>query len=335
MKKNKHLLIIALMLAAVFIVGGLLAQFDRNPVDHSQWSDAFQKVSIASSVDEHLQDAYFLAASAQAPLLLSLHTWSGDFSQPDPMADLALEYGWNYIHPNFRASTHPVDACLSPLVIANIDDAIEYAVDNAHVDLDNIFIVGVSGGGYVALGSYLKTRHRIKAFLSWAPITDLSAWYQQSLSLSNEPYAADILACTSNGSQSLNVDAARKRSPLYWDVPPETKSTLEIYAGINDGHARGGSVPISHSLLFFNRLMLELGLNDSLIDQPTINALLNRNMKIDQNLQKIGDRGVIYKNITPKVSLTIFDGRHEILPKYTFQRLIELTKTNRTGPALQ
>jgi hypothetical protein len=42
--------------------------------------------------------------------------------------------------------------------------------------------------------------------------------------------------------------------------------------------------------------------------------------------QKIAGRSVLYKSVTPKVSLTIFDGGHEILSKYCFNRLKQLSE---------
>lgn len=296
-------------------------------VESRDWSNEFQLITINSSEDDHLQRAYVLKSEEKKPLLISLHTWSGDFSQTDPLAKLALKYKWNYIHPDFRGANNSKNSCLSSLVITDIDDAIDYAINNFNVDVKNIYMVGVSGGGYVALGSYLKSRHKIKAFLSWVPISDLSAWYKESLALSNEKYANDILACTSSEANMLNKQSAINRSPLYWDVPPETESSLEIYAGINDGHAQHGSVPISHSLLFFNYLIDKNGFTDKKISSSTIINLLTRNSKIDTNFDEIEGRGVIYQNKAPKISLTIFDGRHEMLPEYTFERLIKLSQS--------
>lgn len=339
MKQKKTLLFISILLIASFYIGAVSVKIypkiknsfvnqsvEWDLVEDSIWSDVFQLVKIISSKDGNLQKAYFLAATGKSPLLVSLHTWSGDFSQTDPLAELALKYGWNYIHPDFRGPNRTKKSCLSPFVIADVDDAIQYAIDNSNVDMENIFVVGASGGGYVTLGSYLKTEHKIKTFLSWVPISDLSAWYYQSLSLSNEQYAEDILTCTSLDSKILDKESARKRSPIYWEVPPKSNSRLEIFAGINDGHEGGGSVPISHSLLFFNRLVSDYGFSDSRIDDLMLTNLLTRGYETEKNYKKIGDRKIIYQNLTPKISITIFDGGHEMLPEYTFQRLIKISE---------
>ena len=334
--KNKWLIFV-LLIVSVFCLAGmsvklipkvkgyLFNQVNKwDLVDHSEWKSHFRSVTIKSSSDGSLQNAYFLAATEEKPLLVSLHTWSGDFSQTDPLADLADKHEWNYIHPDFRGPNWTKDACLSSLVISDIDDAIQYAIEHSSVDIKNIFIVGVSGGGYTTLGSYLRTQHRIKRFISWVPISDLSAWHNQSLSLNHYNYAENITACTS--SLDGTGEKVKERSPLYWTFPEKDNGALDIYAGINDGHKGGGSVPISHSLLFFNRLLHEKGIEERKVDDSTAIDLLTRANRISQSAEKIGDRSVIYRNITSEATLTIFDGGHEMLPNYTFGRLIELSK---------
>jgi hypothetical protein len=47
---------------------------------------------------------------------------------------------------------------------------------------------------------------------------------------------------------------AKERSPLVWTTPVKKrkKSTLQIFAGIHDGH-NIGVVPISQSISFYNK----------------------------------------------------------------------------------
>jgi hypothetical protein len=96
----------------------------------------FLLVKISSKADASLQPAYFLRAQSKVPkpLIVSLHTWSGDYSQDDPLADMARTAGWNYIHPDFRGPNRTADACLSPKALTDIDDAIKYAKDKGPVD---------------------------------------------------------------------------------------------------------------------------------------------------------------------------------------------------------
>ncbi len=308
------------------IKGRLMSQAYHWSINEpAKWSNKFKVVEIPSSEDSTLQRAYFSSAAdakSNKPLLVSLHSWSGSYSQVDPLATMAQKQGWNYIHPDFRGSNKTKNACLSKLVITDIDDAIQYAIDNSNVDTNNIFIVGGSGGGYTTLGFYLKTQHKIKAFFSWVPISDLTTWYYQSLVINSANFAEDIVNCTSDN-RVFDEEAAKKRSPIYWDIPKTPNGKLEIFAGINDGHE--GSVPISQSILFFNRLVSHYGFAESRVDESTLIKLLTRSIESNEQ-QKIAGRTVLYKSVTPKVSLTIFDGGHEILTKYCFNRLKELVK---------
>lgn len=290
----------------------------------TSWSDGFSVVRIQSSLDASLQPAYFAVGQSGTPkpLVVSLHTWSGDYTQNDPLGEMTRRQGWNYIHPDFRGSNWTIDACLSKKALTDIDDAIQYARDNGHVDTNNIFIVGVSGGGYATLGSYLTTSQQVKAFLSWAPISDLSAWFHQS-KIRDAKYAQDILQCTSDGIV-FDQDKARERSPMYWNMPVKPKGRLEIYAGINDGYT--GSVPISHSIQFYNRTVEHYGYADSKVGQTDLVRLLTRGIERTDHSSTIGDREVLYRRDTRPASLVIFDGTHEMLTEYCFDRIKQIVE---------
>lgn len=333
MKQRKT--VIFLVATVAFLLGGvaghylpqigsrLISQINTwNDTSKTAWSDEFSVVRIKSSCDSSFQPAYFLASPAGTPkpLITSLHSWSSDYSEKDPLADMARKEGWNYIHPDFRGPNHTAEACLSEKVIADIDDAIQYAVDNGNVDRDNIFVVGASGGGYATLGSYLKTTHQVKAFLSWVPISDLSVWFHQSKNRESK-YAQDILECTSGGT-SLDQNRARDRSPLFWDIPTKPNGRLEIYAGINDGYT--GSVPISHSIQFYNLIVKHYGYADSTVGQTDIVKLLTRGIERNNNPSTIGDREVLYRKDAEPASLVIFDGTHEMLSEYCFDRMKQI-----------
>ena len=68
----------------------------------------------------------------------------------------------------------------------------------------------------------------------------------------------DILSVVSLDKKTFNKETAILRSPLRQDFPIEKRknSRLYIYTGIHDGYK--GSVPITHSLNMYNRLVGEL-----------------------------------------------------------------------------
>ena len=189
------------------------------------WHSDFVEVRIASSADGHIQKALFLGSKEEAPqpLLVSLHTWSNDYLQADTLSIMARKHGWNYIHPDFRGPNRTINACCSDLALSDIDDAIDYAIANGHVDPEKIFVAGASGGGYASLAVYMKSRHRINRISAWVPISDLEAWYRQSKIRKNK-YAGDILNCTGSGA-TLDSESARARSPIHWPVHERENAT--------------------------------------------------------------------------------------------------------------
>lgn len=277
------------------------------------------EIAFPSSVDDAVQKAVFHAAKTTVamPLVVSLHSWSGDHSQDDPLAEKVIAAGWNYIHPDFRGRNNKPDACLSDKVIADIDDAIQYALDNGPADRDAVFVVGGSGGGHATLGVYLRTRHRIRLFLSWVPISDLTAWYWESKSRANK-YADDIVLCTST-TGTFEEQGALERSPLYWPVPKDIKGRLEIYAGINDGYT--GSVPVSHTLRFYNKMAEHFGRPDAQVSEADMIRLLARGVAPNPALGHIEDRPVLYRKEMPQVAVAIFEGGHELLVDHCLSRM--------------
>ena len=289
------------------------------------WDEDFLNIEIDSSIDTILQKAYFYPTKSNnsKPLLVSLHTWSGDYSQYDTLAVLAKTKDWNYIHPDFRGPNQTNDACCSKLALTDIDDAIDYAINNANVDTANVFIVGMSGGGYATLCMFMKSKHKIKKFSSWVPISDLQAWYHQSLWRKSK-YADDILNCTDSKENKLNILNAKEKSPVYWNTPVNklTNSKLEIYAGVFDGIQ--GSVPITHSINFYNKILHDLGvINEQyyVLTKETLDLIENRTPIC--NYGNISDRKIYLKREYKNVKLIIFEGNHEMLPEYAFNSLME------------
>jgi esterase/lipase len=279
----------------------------------------FSLIEITSSYDTKIQKAYFYKTKSNytMPLVISLHTWAGDYKQHDPLAELVKNEDWNYIHPDFRGPNDSSDACMIEAVIQDIDDAITYSIKNGNVDQSNIIIVGLSGGGMATLGVFMKSSYNLKYCMAWAPISDLEAWYYQSKYMGNK-YWKDILKATSYNNH-LNVEEAKKRSPLYMHIEKsKAMSSLEIYAGIHDGYA--GSVSILHSILFYNKMSKYFCLYDGIVSDKEIMMLLSRSIN-PQICEELDKRKLIYKKSYSNLGLFIFDGTHEILPLYAIARI--------------
>ncbi|MFN8347654.1 MAG: prolyl oligopeptidase family serine peptidase [Spirosomataceae bacterium] len=281
--------------------------------------DFLKKDSITSRLDGYVQNFYYAktTSSTPQPLLVELHSWSNTAdSQKEILGDEAQAENWNYLLPNFRGVNNHVKACCSEYVIADIDEAIDWALKNLNADPERIYVAGVSGGGYATLAMYMKSRHTIRAFSAWASISDLAAWYGESVERKNR-YGPEILKCTGAG-DTFDAEKAKERSPLYWKTPlkKRKKSTLQIYAGVHDGYT--GSVPISHSLRFYNKLAADFKEKDKTRYVPEEDAatLLNtQTYPVSGTPQRLDDRVILYRKNAKNVTLTIFEGTHEMLQK--------------------
>ncbi len=295
------------------------AQDEKTAWDNTlnkDWPQGFREVGIQSSADETLQKAVFHASeeAEPQPLIVSLHTWSGDYLQKDPLAEEILLWGWNYIHPDFRGSNTKPAACGSELVIPDIEDAIQYAIANGNVDTTEVHIIGVSGGGYATLLAFMKLDYPVKSFNAWASISNLENWYWECKGRGLK-YAEHLEQVTTNGNR-FDAAEARKRSPLFagFQAEKRTGASLNIYAGIHDGYT--GSVPISQSIDMYNKLVDEMypGNTDEKISESEAYSLLTKqiNPDADENA-KVGGRQIYLSRELPNLSFTLFEGTHEML----------------------
>ncbi|NDW11483.1 SGNH/GDSL hydrolase family protein [Bacteroides sp. 214] len=310
-----------------------------------KWSDAFVEVSITSSVDGTQQKAFMYSSKNRTPqpLIVSLHTWSGNYTQTDPLTKEILARDWNYIHPDFRGANNHPEAMGSPLAISDIEDAIRYAVEQTNADPEEVHVIGVSGGGYATLLSYMNTIYPVRSFSAWVPISDIEAWYWESVGR-GQKYAIDIIKSLSSDSVFYR-DEAERRSPIQHTFPVDIRKNakLYIYAGIHDGYR--GSVPITHSLNMYNRLVGELKYNDATTDEISVKAfsdkdlvskseiveLLSKRINPDNNRNKtLYGRNIHLFREYENIQLTIFEGRHEQLPQalglIPYEKQVDLKK---------
>jgi pimeloyl-ACP methyl ester carboxylesterase len=282
-------------------------------------------VHIPSTYDTARQPAIIYQAQGNQarPLLVSLHSWSGNYTQEDTLAWKCVENNWNYIHPDFRGRNNQFQACGSEAVVQDLEDAIDFMVANGQVDPQQIHVTGTSGGGYATLLMYQRSKHPIRSFSAWVPISDLIAWYYQSQGRGNK-YAHEIELCTDRVGEKLDSAEARLRSPVYHQVPKAARknSRLMIYAGVHDGYT--GSVPVSHSLNFYNKVVQDLGgkRKDLIPEEIIEQLLLYRLLPGKQPADSLGGRKIHYqKAFGDKVSVTIFEGTHEMLTPVAFQQI--------------
>ena len=276
-----------------------------------------RKDSIRSGLDGVTQVFYYdkSTAATPQPLVVELHSWSNSAdSQMGMIATQVHAKNWNYIFPNFRGVNNHPKACCSEFVLSDIDEAIDWALKNLKVDRKQIYVVGFSGGGYATLSTYMRSRHAIRGFSAWASISDLEAWYAQSVERKNK-YAAEIVQCI-GAIGAFDAEKARARSPLFWETPvgKRKNSLLQIYVGVHDGYT--GSVPISQSINFYNKLLKDYKEKDQTryVSAEDMELMLKtRSFPAQNPVEKLGDRAILYKKTARNIGITVFEGTHEIL----------------------
>ncbi len=289
-----------------------------------KWPSECKKVEIISSADHAVQPAYFfkVKSSQPRPLVVRLHAWSADYTKVDGVAQLCIDNDYNYIHPDFRGPDDRPEACGSPLVVQDIDDAIDYAIAHANVDTASIHIVGGSGGGYATLLCYMKIKHRVKTFTAWASITNLVDYYYECAGrrVKYEKYMYDLEKVTSGLPKDgfvpyFDEAEAVKRSPVFMDTPVAKRenSKLFIFAGIHDGGLEG-DVPFTHSLNFFNKVVSDFDYSDQkILFSPGEMLRLMDWQTTGTPVFKDHLSVLIQRHYLDKLQITLFEGGHEMI----------------------
>ncbi len=298
--------------ACLLIVSVVLAEDAPAPKD---WPDVMKTVKYPSPIDNTEQPAVVYvpekAKTEAVPLLVTLHSWSGDYTQSaKARADWVIKNDWALIAPNFRGPNDKPEGCGSELAVADIVAAVDYMKKRTQIDSDRVYLIGSSGGGYGTM--LLAGRHpEIWAGASaWVGIADLKAWHAETEARKLK-YSKDLeKSCGGAPGTSSEVDEQyRLRSANSWiakakDVP------LDINHGIHDGHI--GSVPCSHSIAAFN-LLAEPAKK---VGDADIQYML-KERKVPESLQSerqddplYGMLTVLFRRVSGNSRLTLFDGGH-------------------------
>jgi len=159
----------------------LLLCFSGN-VNHA--AEGLQEIRYTTAADGSEQLAMFFAPETDhaVPLLVVVHTWSGDYKQKYHADCLpwCKKKNWALIHPNFRGPNRRPEATGSDLVIDDIASAVAYAQQATRIDPSRIYLLGTSGGGYTALLMAGRRPELWAGVSAWVPISDLTAWYYQT-----------------------------------------------------------------------------------------------------------------------------------------------------------
>jgi len=278
-------------------------------------------ISVVSSMDGAAQPARFWAppGKAAAPLLLSLYSWSTHYDRYDGSEETlrgCQAQGWAFLSPEFRGPNNRPEACASDLAVQDVLDAVDHACTTAQIDPRRIYVLGGSGGGYMALMMACRAPERWAAVSAWVPITDLAAWHAFCAAKGSK-YAEDIERCLGGPPGDADRDAEyRRRSPLF-GLERAKGLAVDLEVGIQDGHT--GSVPIEHTLRAFDVLARANGHEDAAFADADI-AVMAQEARIPDHLaaERAEEPGrahrVLLRRNAGPVRLTVFDGGHEIDP---------------------
>lgn len=281
-----------------------------------------QDIRIRSSSDGNEQPALGYvprAASRQAvPLVVGLHPWSFHYTNHWAKAyhRQCRRLGWALICPDYRGPNDRPEACGSDLAVQDVLDAVDHMRDRTNIDDRRIYLLGVSGGGYMALLMAGREPGLWAAVSAWVPIMDLAAWHGQSRQR-GQGYA-DMLEAVCGGApeDGRSVLAQyRRRSPKHW-LHRAGGLAVEVQAGIDDGHD-GNSVPISHTLEAFNMLAQANGRADRCIQPEQIRTMTEHRrvpprMAARRQKEPPHSHAILFRRQAGPARVRIFEGGHEI-----------------------
>lgn len=291
------------------------------------WPVGVCEIQYLSHADQTLQPALFYAPKVEGkkPLLVALHTWSGNYRQPEPdYARWCVQNGWFFIHPHFRGPNWTPQALGSELVVQDIASAVQFALKTYEIDPDRIYLAGVSGGAHAALLMAGRRPDIWAGVSAWCGIYDVGQWWKD-LGAKNR-YSQNIEAAC-GGCPATNGKAAEecvKRSPATY-LANARAVNLDLNAGVKDG--RFGSVPFTHSLRAFNMVAQE---NDK-IDESDIEQFYKEMKAPPRLLGEVldplyGRQTPVLRKISRNVRVTIFNGGHEIIPAAALNWLAQQRK---------
>ena len=279
-------------------------------------------VKVRSSIDGSEEPCHFWvpekAKTEAVPLVVGLHTWSGDYRYKSHYATVlsyAQKLGWAFVGPNFRGPNDHYTACGHDYAVQDIVDAVNYAKRNAKIDSSRIYITGGSGGGHMTLLMLGRRPDIFAAGAAFCPITDLARWHAESLE--DHPGRgktyAKMLESACGGIPAEMHNEYLLRSPLTW-LERARKQAVPAYigTGIHDGWR--GSVPVGHSIRAFNALAdSQDRISESDIDSIEKNQAVPDALAFKGNDPFYGKSHRIHlRRTSGNVRLTLFEGGHAV-----------------------
>ena len=234
------------------------------------------------------------------------------------------------MHPHFRGPNNHADACGSDLAVQDVLDAVSYMSERYSVDENRIYLVGVSGGGHLALLLAGRFPQRWAAVSAWCGIADIARWWRERSegipgveplpNFESLTKYARMTEMVLQGRTPVNCpEECAKRSPITY-LTAARNVNLDIHAGIHDGR-KGGSVPFSHSLMAYDAVVPPSNrLGPAFIAQfyrtqrpPNDNNDDDSQPAKEEQDNALQTRDIHFRRTCENTRVTIFEGGHEIL----------------------
>lgn len=281
------------------------------------WAVDVAKVEIPCS-DGAIQPAMWYAPVTSnkepRPLLVGLHTWSSHYASAGGdavYAEWCIAQGWAFVHPDFRGPNWTPQAMGSDRAVQDIVEAVAWACQQTAIDRSRIYLVGVSGGGHMAM--LMAGRHpELWAGVSaWCGISDIAQWHaEHQKDGKSDKYAQNIEAALGHVPTPDDPEA-RQRSPLQW-LCGAASVPFDINAGVHDG--RSGSVPFKHSLQAFNAVVPQA---ERLPEEEVVafyqSGKRPASWAASTADSTYGHREPVFRKAIGNTRVTIFEGGHEIV----------------------
>ncbi|MFO1440183.1 MAG: prolyl oligopeptidase family serine peptidase [Verrucomicrobiaceae bacterium] len=223
------------------------------------WPAEVSKVEIPCSDGAKQPAIWFTpAAKGKKPLLVGLHTWSSNFASAGGDAVYAkwcIDQGWAFVHPDFRGPNWTPPALGSDRAVQDVVEAVAWAKAQTEVDESRIYLIGVSGGGHMAM--LMAGRHpELWAGVSaWCGIVDIAQWHREHVKDGKpDRYAQNIEAALSAHRPPMMLMRGIARPSRICKTPPACHSTSRMAFTM----ARKGSVPFTHAMLAFNEVAAQV-----------------------------------------------------------------------------
>jgi predicted peptidase len=283
-----------------------------------------KKILVISSMDKTSQPSYLylppiIKSKKKIPLVVFLHTWSGDLEQRyKPLEELVAKRGWLLLAPNFRGRNDHPEACGSPFAQQDILGAISWVKKHYSIDRRRVYLVGFSGGGYLTLLMAMLHPKNFAAASAWCAISDLTQWYELH---KNDQYGKMMRLCFGGppGQSDSIAQQYRNRSPITY-LSKRNRIPIDIFAGGYDS-----VVPPHNSINAFNALVKASGYNA--LSEEEINKafapgpFINQSKKSEPIIDPILGKRIFFRRQEGKYRITIFEGVHEWIPEGAMQWL--------------